>query len=61
MTPQPMSLLQLLKIYRKNKKIKIFKNSENKGLAYSMNKIIKKSKGEYLAFLILMILVLVQG
>lgn len=37
-------------LQKKNKKIKIFKNSENKGLAYSMNKIIKKSKGEYLAF-----------
>ena len=45
-----MSLLQLLKIYRKNKKIKIFKNSENKGLAYSMNKIIKKSKRRVSSF-----------
>ena len=37
--------------YKDNKKIKIFKNEKNVGAGISRNKGIKKSKGEYLAFI----------
>ena len=39
----------LNKFSKKNKSIKLFKNYKRKGLAFSLNKIISKSKGNYLA------------
>ncbi len=39
----------LNKFSKKNKRIKLFKNFKRKGLAFSLNKIISKSKGKYLA------------
>jgi len=32
-----------------DKRIKVFKNKKNKGLAYSLNKLAKKAKGKYIA------------
>tara|TARA_B100000242_G_scaffold286364_1_gene251853 strand:- start:4225 stop:4968 length:744 start_codon:yes stop_codon:yes gene_type:complete len=39
----------LNKFSKKDKRIRLFKNNKRKGLAYSLNKIIKKSRGKYLA------------
>jgi len=39
-----------IKEYKKNKNIRVFRNSENKGVAYSRNFLIKNAKGNYIAF-----------
>lgn len=39
------------KISEKNEKIRIFNNSENKGVVFSRNFALEQSKGEYIAFL----------
>ena len=43
--------IKILRKYYRNKKIKIFYLKKNKGAAYCRNLAIKKSKGDYLAFI----------
>ena len=41
---------KILRYYKKiDKRIRLFKNKKNMGLAFSLNKLIKASKGKYLA------------
>ena len=40
----------IIKNYKKVKNIRIFKNSQNKGVAYSRNFLIKKAKGKFIIF-----------
>ena len=43
--------IKILRKYYRNKKIKIFYLKKNKGAAYCRNFAIKKSKGDYLAYI----------
>lgn len=43
--------LSILKKYKNNKKVKLFINSENKGLSYSRNRGVKESTGDFIGFI----------
>ena len=46
-----MNYFQILKIIKKDKKVRIFLNGKNQGAGLSRNLGIKKAKGKYIAFI----------